>query len=87
MEQPVRALSGGQQAKLCLLKLLLGGCDVLLLDEPTRNLSPLTGPVIREALRHYGGAFLCVTHDRKLISEVCTQVYRLTEQGLEQQAL
>lgn len=85
MAQPVCALSGGQQAKLCLLKLLLGGCDVLLLDEPTRNLSPLTGPVIREALRHYGGAFLCVTHDRKLISEVCTQVYRLTEQGLERQ--
>ena len=85
MERPVRTLSGGQQAKLCLLKLLLGGCDVLLLDEPTRNLSPLTGPVIREALRNYGGAFLCVTHDRKLISEVCTQVYQLTEHGLERQ--
>lgn len=42
MEQTVRALSGGQQAKLCLLKLLLGGCDVLLLDEPARNLSPPT---------------------------------------------
>lgn len=83
MEQPVRALSGGQQAKLCLLKLLLGGCNVLLLDEPTRNLSPLSGPVLREALRNFGGAFVCVTHDRKLLTEVCTQVYRLTAQGLE----
>lgn len=54
MEQTVRALSGGQQAKLCLLKLLLGGCDVLLLDEPTRNFSPPTGPVIREAQRNCG---------------------------------
>lgn len=87
MEQPVHALSGGQQAKLCLLKLLLGGCNVLLLDEPTRNLSPLSGPVLREALRNFGGAFLCVTHDRKLLSEVCTQVYTLTEQGLERREM
>lgn len=83
MEQPAAALSGGQQAKLCLLKLLLGGCNVLLLDEPTRNLSPLTGPVLREALRHFGGAFLCATHDRKLVSEVCAEVYRLSPAGLE----
>lgn len=87
MEQPVSALSGGQQAKLCLLRLLLGGCNVLLLDEPTRNLSPLSGPVLREALRNYGGAFLCVTHDRKLLTEVCTQVFRLTERGLERQQM
>lgn len=83
MELPASALSGGQQAKLCLLKLLLGGCNVLLLDEPTRNLSPLTGPVLREALRHFGGAFLCATHDRKLIAEVCSEVYRLSRTGLE----
>jgi len=50
MRRPIAALSGGQKAKLLLAGLLLDGCDVLVLDEPTRNLSPLSCPVIREAL-------------------------------------
>ncbi|HJD23300.1 MAG TPA: ATP-binding cassette domain-containing protein [Firmicutes bacterium] len=82
MTQPIGALSGGQRAKLLLLRLLLDGCNVLLLDEPTRNLSPLSNPVIRQALAAYGGTILSVTHDRKYIREVCTAVYELTENGL-----
>lgn len=52
------------------------------IDEPTRNLSPLSCPVIREALSAYGGAILSVTHDRKFMREVCTDWYELTETGL-----
>jgi len=82
MRRPIAALSGGQKAKLLLAGLLLDGCDVLVLDEPTRNLSPLSCPVIREALSAYGGAILSVTHDRKFMREVCTTTYELTETGL-----
>lgn len=82
MRRPIAALSGGQKAKLLLAGLLLDGCDVLVLDEPTRNLSPLSCPVIREALSAYGGAILSVTHDRKFMREVCTDWYELTETGL-----
>ena len=82
MEHPIRALSGGQKAKLIFLRMILSGSNVLILDEPTRNFSPLSGPEIREALSAYGGAILCVTHDRKLIREVCTKVYELTANGL-----
>ncbi len=82
MEHPVSGLSGGQKAKLLFLKMIFGRFNVLVLDEPTRNLSPLSGPVIRKALSSFGGALLSVSHDRKYISEVCGRVLRLTEKGL-----
>ena len=82
MNRPIAMLSGGQKAKLLLLRLLLTECNVLLLDEPTRNLSPLSNPVIRRALAAYGGTSMSVTHDRKYIREVCTTVYELTGDGL-----
>lgn len=82
MGHPARMLSGGQKAKLLLLKAGMQGCSVLLLDEPTRNLSPLTGPVVRSVLKDYGGAIISVSHDRKYIEEVCTEVYELTGNGL-----
>ena len=82
MDHPIRALSGGQQAKLLLLKAILDRVDVLVLDEPTRNLSPLSAPAVRTLLREFRGAILMVTHDRKLIREVSTRVLRLTDSGL-----
>lgn len=78
----VSELSGGMKAKLLFIKMVLEGANVLILDEPTRNFSPLSGPVIRAALKDYKGAIISVTHDRKYLSEVCTKVYELTAEGL-----
>jgi len=77
-------LSGGQRAKLFLLKMSISGCDVMILDEPTRNFSPLSGPVIREMFKSYKGAIISISHDRKYVEEVCDRVYRLTPCGLEE---
>jgi len=82
MFRPARELSGGQKAKLLLLKLSLSETNVLLLDEPTRNFSPLSGPEIRALLRGFPGAIISVSHDRRYLAEVCDTVYRLTEDGL-----
>ncbi len=82
MEHPVLRLSGGQRSKLLLLWLTYSGANVLLLDEPTRSLSPLTGPVVREMLAAFPGAILSVSHDRLYLAQVCTDVYRLESQGL-----
>ena len=87
MEHPIRELSGGQKAKVLLLKLSMSGANVLILDEPTRNFSPLSGPVIRKMLREFPGAILSVSHDRKYLSEVCDKIYRLTPEGLRAQDL
>lgn len=82
MTHPIRDLSGGQRAKLVLLKICMSGANVLILDEPTRNFSPLSGPVIRKMLAEFPGAIISISHDRKYISEVCDQVYLLTEKGI-----
>ena len=82
MSHPIRELSGGQKAKILLLKISMSGADVLILDEPTRNFSPLSRPVIREVLASYGGAIISISHDRKFIAQVCDTVYRLTADGL-----
>jgi ATPase subunit of ABC transporter with duplicated ATPase domains len=82
MNHEIHQMSGGQKAKLLFLKMILGGCNVLILDEPTRNFSPLSNPVIRNVLNSYNGAIISVSHDRKYISEVCNKVYSLTDAGL-----
>ncbi len=82
MNHPMAQLSGGQKAKVLLLKMSLSGANVLLLDEPTRNFSPLSGPVIRRMLAEFPGAVISISHDRKFMDEVCSRVYRLTETGL-----
>ena len=82
MVHPIRALSGGQKAKLLLTKMVLEGADVLILDEPTRNFSPMSAPRVREALEAYGGSVISVSHDRKFLTQVCDKLYRLTEEGL-----
>lgn len=82
MISKLQSLSGGQKAKVLLLKLVIDKCNVLILDEPTRNLSPLSNPVIRKVLREYKGAIISVSHDRKYINEVCNRKLKLTNNGL-----
>lgn len=83
MDHSMRELSGGQKAKVLLLKMSFSGADVLILDEPTRNFSPLSAPVIRGVLQDYPGVIISISHDRQYISQVCDHIYRLTEQGLQ----
>lgn len=86
MHHPVSALSGGQQAKLFLLKIDLAGQNVLLLDEPTRNFSPLSQPELRDLFQTFEGALLTISHDRQFLKEVCDLVYELTPNGLVRKA-
>ncbi|MBR4667646.1 MAG: ABC-F family ATP-binding cassette domain-containing protein [Butyrivibrio sp.] len=83
MDHPIRELSGGQKAKVLLLKMSLSDANVLILDEPTRNFSPLSGPVIRKMIASFPGAVISISHDRKYLDEVCTKTYTLTEEGLK----
>ncbi|MDD2181029.1 MAG: ATP-binding cassette domain-containing protein, partial [Bacilli bacterium] len=82
MISDIKELSGGTKAKLLLIGLVLDQSNVLILDEPTRNLSPLSNPVIRNILVNFKGAIIAVSHDRKYITEVSDKVLELSEKGL-----
>ncbi len=85
MTSNIKDISNGTKAKLFLIKLVLDKCDVLILDEPTRNVSPLSNPVIRKVLNEYKGTIISVSHDRKYINEVVDTLYVLTPNGLVKQ--
>lgn len=82
MDHPCRGLSGGQKAKLMFLMMARKQPDVLLLDEPTRNLSPLSGPVVRELFDDYPGCIIAVSHDRLFAKAVFDRAVELTPAGL-----
>ena len=84
MTTKIKYLSNGTKAKLFLIKLVLDKNNVLILDEPTRNVSPLSNPVIRKVLQEYKGTIISISHDRKYINEVADKVYSLTKDGLVQ---
>lgn len=83
MTQRIDACSEGQKAKIFIIKFILDKCNVLILDEPTRNLSPLSNPVLREILIDFNGAIISVSHDRKYIVEVCDKVYEIKNKEIK----
>ena len=83
MTHNISELSQGQKCKILLIKMILDKCDVLLLDEPSRNLSPLSNPKVREILNKYKGCIISISHDRKYIDEVVDKVYELNKNGLK----
>lgn len=82
MTGKIKDLSNGSKAKLFLVKLVLDRCNVLVLDEPTRNVSPLSNPVIRKVLKEFKGTIISISHDRKYIDVVIDELYELTSNGL-----
>lgn len=74
IEMPISTLSGGERARLVLAGLLLGGHNVLILDEPSNHLDVETLDALAEALCGYAGTIVMASHDRSFIERVATGV-------------
>ena len=77
-------LSPGQRAKIILTKLDLTGANVLLLDEPTRNFSPLSIDELNNVFANFSGAIFAISHDRSFLTNVCDKIYELNPDGLKE---
>ncbi|HSL16883.1 MAG TPA: ABC-F family ATP-binding cassette domain-containing protein, partial [Methylomirabilota bacterium] len=81
LDQPVSELSGGEQARIHIARLMLRPADLLLLDEPTNDLDIPTLEVLEESLLDFSGALVLVSHDRYLLDRVCTVLLGLDGRG------
>ena len=84
VNKPLGTLSGGEMARVQLLKLMLTGANLLLLDEPTNHLDIPSREALESALEDYSGTMLIVTHDRYLVNRLADRVLVLSANGLEE---
>lgn len=82
-DMPISALSGGQNTRLALAKMLLEKPDLLVLDEPTNHLDIETIAWLENYLSNYQGALLIVSHDRYFLDKVATVTFDLQKNGLD----
>ncbi len=83
IEKKVSVLSGGEKARLALAKLLLEPYNVLLLDEPTNHLDMQSKDVLKNALLHYNGTLVIVSHDRDFLQGLSDKIFEFKDKSIK----
>ncbi len=82
--KPLSKMSGGERARVSLLKLMLKGSNFLLLDEPTNHLDASSREELEKTLLNYSGTMLIVSHDRYFINKIADRILLLTNNGVKE---
>ncbi len=80
----VGTLSGGEKARLSLLKLMLSGANTLFMDEPTNHLDIDSKEVLENALQNYDGTVITISHDRYFLNAATNKILELSSQGIRE---
>ena len=82
--KPLNKMSGGERARVSLLKLMLDGSNFLLLDEPTNHLDSASREQLEDTLKNYEGTMLVISHDRYFINKLADRVLVMEKHGLKE---
>lgn len=82
--KPLNKMSGGERARVSLLKLMLDGSNFLLLDEPTNHLDSASREQLENTLKKYEGTMLVISHDRYFINKLADRVLVMEKNGLKE---
>lgn len=80
--KPLKKMSGGERARVSLLKLMLDGSNLLLLDEPTNHLDSASREQLEKTLADYAGTMLIISHDRYFINKLAMRILALDKNGV-----
>jgi len=80
--QTIKSLSGGEKARLSLVKLMLSGANTLVLDEPTNHLDIASKEVFEDAVKEFPGTVVAVSHDRYFLSKIPDRIFELCRDGI-----
>jgi ATP-binding cassette subfamily F protein 3 len=83
VDKKVSVLSGGERTRLALCCLLLSPSNFLILDEPTNHLDLQSKEVLKEALLHYEGTFIIVSHDREFVNGLSNRIWDIENQSIQ----
>ena len=82
--KPLSKMSGGERARVSLLKLMLKGSNFLLLDEPTNHLDSSSREELEKTLKDYSGTLLIISHDRYFINKLADRILVLEKDGFKE---
>lgn len=80
----VKVLSGGEKSRLALCRMILEPRNFLVMDEPTNHLDMTSKEILKNALKHYEGTVLVISHDRDFLDGLCDKIFEFEKEGIRE---
>ena len=84
IDRPISELSGGERARISLLKLMISDCNFILLDEPTNHLDIDSKEILEDAILDYEGTMLIISHDRYFLNKIAVKILDMKTNGMDE---